>query len=147
MKLKLKKRMKMVSPDDVYRDIERDKLTRLCLSSSPQCTERWTKESLQFKVLMDFLTSGDISYDDIFERLRGLAEKEFDKEYENPNDIPIYVYLLALEALNEPYSEEAEEKYHRGCEIVSKVENLHWARKHVSKWASHVVWERTRPQD
>ncbi|MCH7752897.1 MAG: hypothetical protein IH898_12195 [Planctomycetes bacterium] len=137
----------MVSPDDVYREIEIHQLTRLYLSSTYQCTERWTKDSLQFKVLTDFIASGDISYDDIFERLRGLAEKEFDKQYANPDDVPIYVYLLALESLNEPSSEEAEAQYHIGCEIVSKVENLHWARRHVSKWASHVVWDRTRPTD
>lgn len=137
----------MVNPEDLYREIEVHQLTRLYLSSTYQCTERWTKDSLQFKVLMDFVASGEITYDDIFERLKVLAEKEFDKQYECPDDIPIYVYLIALEVLNETYSEETEEKYHRGCEIVSKVENLHWARRHVSKWASHVVWERTRPQD
>ncbi len=137
----------MISPDDVYRAIEDEQLSKLYLSSSYQCTERWTKESLEFKVLMDFLTSGEISYDDIFERLRILAEKEFDKQYACPNDIPIYVYLLALAELNEPYSEEAEERYHEGCEIVSKVDNLHWARRHVSAWASHVIFKRNQPQD
>ncbi len=137
----------MVSPEDLYREIEIHQLTRLYLSSTYQCTDRWAKDSLQFKVLLDFMASGEITCDDIFERLKGLAEKEFDKQYACPDDIPILVYLLALESLNEPYSEEAEEKYHRGCEIVSKVDNLHWARKHVSRWASHVVWDRSRPTD
>ncbi len=137
----------MVDPEDVYRCIEEDQLSKLYLSSSTQCTERWTKESLEFKVLRDFLVSGEISYDDIFERLRLLAEKEFDKQYACPNDNAIYVYLTALEELNEPYSEEAEEKYYRGCEIVSKVENLHWARGHISRWASHVVFESNQSQD
>lgn len=137
----------MFSPEDVYREIEIHKLTRLYLSSSYQCTDRWAKDSLQFKVLTDFLASGEISYDDIYERLRGLAEKEFDKQYACPNDIPILMYLLALESLNEPYSEEAEEKYHRGCEIVSKVDNLHWARKHVSRWASHEIFKRNQSQE
>jgi len=137
----------MVTPEELFREIEIHQLTRLYLSSSYQCTDRWAKDSLQFKVLADFLVGGEISYDDIFERLRGLAEKEFDKQYANPDDIPILMYLLALESLNEPYSEEAEAQYHRGCEIVGKVENLHWARKHVSRWASHVVFERTRATD
>jgi hypothetical protein len=131
----------------VYRSIEFDQLSKLYLSSSYQCTERWTKESLEFKILMDFLTGGEISYNDVFDRLKTLAEKEFDKQYACPNDIPIYVYLLALAELNEPYSEEAEERYHEGCEIVSKVENLHWARRHVSAWASHEIFVRSQPQD
>ena len=138
----------MICPDDIYQSIERDRLGQnLYLSSSYQCTERWTKSALAFKLLVDFMVDGKITYDDIFERLKNLAEKEFDKQYECPDDIAIYVYLLALEVRNEPYSEEAEEKYHRGCEIVSKVENLHWARKHVSRWASHVVWESSKSTD
>lgn len=137
----------MVCPEDLYREIEIHQLTRLYLSSTYQCTDRWAKDSLQFKLLMDFMVDGQITYDNIFERLKDLAEKEFDKQYACPDDIPILVYLLALESLNEPHSEEAEEKYHRGCEIVSKVENLHWARKHVSRWASHEVWKRRQPTD
>ncbi len=131
----------MVSPEDVYRFIEYDQLSKLYLSSSYQTTERWTKESLEFKILLDFLVGGEVSYDDIFGRLKILAEKEFDEQYACPNDIPIYVYLLALEELNEPYSEEAEEKYHEGCKIVSKVNNLHWSRRHVSAWASHEIFK------
>lgn len=137
----------MVCPEDVYRAIEDEQLSKLYLSSSYQSTERWTKESLEFKVLMDFLTGGEISYEDIFDRLKILAEKEFDEQYACPNDIPIYVYLLALGELNEPYSEEAEERYLKGCEIVSKVNNLHWARRHVVRWANHVVEERNRATD
>ena len=137
----------MVSPEELFREIEVHQLSRLYLSSTYQCTERWTKESLQFKVLVDSLVGGEITYDDIFERLKMLAEKEFDEQYACPNDIPIYVYLLALAELNEPYSEEAEEKYHEGCEIVSKVNNLHWARRHVSAWASHVVFKRNQSMD
>ncbi len=138
----------MFGPDDVYLAIERDQLGRkLYLSSSYQCTEKWTKESLEFKVLMDFLTGDRISEEDIHERLRILAEKEFDKKYECPNDIPIYVYLTALATLNEPYTECGQEKYHKGCEIVSQVDNLHWPRQYVVAWANHVEGERNRPVD
>ena len=137
----------MVCPDDIYRSIEDEQLNKLYVSSSYHTTERWTKESLEFKVLMDFLVGGDISYNDVFDRLKIMAEKEFDEQYACPNDIPIYVYLLALQELNEPYSEEAEEKYHEGCEIVSKVNNLHWARRHVSRWASHEVFVRNQSTD
>ncbi|KKK79226.1 hypothetical protein LCGC14_2835600, partial [marine sediment metagenome] len=56
----------MIGPEDVYRSIEDEQLSKLYLSSSYQSTERWTKESLEFKVLMDFLTGGEISYEDIF---------------------------------------------------------------------------------
>ena len=137
----------MLRPEDVYLEVERHQLTRLFLSSSYQSTERWTRESLTFKVLLDFLVGGDISYTDVFDRLKMLAEKEFDEQYACPDDIPIYVYLLALSAMNEPYSEEAEERYHEGCKIVSKVKNLHWARRHVSAWASHEVFVRNQSMD
>ena len=138
----------MVGPEDVYRAIEVDQLGhKLYLSSSYQCTERWTKQSLEFKVLMDFLRKKEIVEEDLFDRLETLAEKDFDKQYACPNDIPIYVYLTALAELNEPFSEEAEALYHKGCEIVSKVENLHWSRRHVSAWANYMLFERTRPTD
>jgi hypothetical protein len=137
----------MIRPEDVFLEIERHQLSRLCVSSTYQCTERWTKESLQFKVLVDFLVGGDISYNDVFDRLKMLAEKEFDEQYACPNDIPIYVYLLALSAMNEPYSEEAEERYHEGCKLVSKVNNLHWARRHVSAWTSHEIFKRNQSID
>jgi hypothetical protein len=137
----------MIRPEDVFLEIERHQLSRLCVSSTYQCTERWTKESLQFKVLVDFLVGGDISYNDVFDRLRMLAAKEFDEQYACPHDIPIYVYLLALAELNEPYSEEAEERYHEGCKIVAKVNNLHWARRHVSAWASHEVFKQNQSMD
>ncbi len=93
------------------------------------------------------MASGEIGYNDIFDRLKFLAEKEFDKQYACPNDIPIYVYLLALHELNEPYSEEAREKYFEGCKIVARVDNLHWARRHAVAWAKHVEGERTRGTD
>ena len=51
----------MLKPEDLYNEIEKAHLTRLYLSSSYQTTERWIKESLQFKVLLDFLVGGDIS--------------------------------------------------------------------------------------
>ena len=96
---------------------------------------------------MDFLVSGEIGYDDIYERLEILAEKEFDEQYQCPYDGPIYVYLLALAELNEPYSEETEEKYHEGCKIVGKVNNLFWARRHVSHWTSHEIFKSNQSMD
>jgi hypothetical protein len=137
----------MIRPEDVYKSVEEEQLSKLYVSSSYHTTERWTKESLEFKVLMDFLVGGDISYNDVFDRLKLLAEKEFDEQYACPHDIPIYVYLLALAELNEPYEEKAEERYHEGCKIVSKVNNLHWARRHVSAWASHEVFKSNQSID
>lgn len=138
----------MFGPEDVYLAIEGIWLgSKLYLSSSYQTTERWTKESLEFKVLMSMLVGGEISEDDIYERLKILAEKEFEKQYENPNDIPIYVYLTALAALNEPYTASAQEKYLKGCEIVGEVGNLHWARHHVLFWSNYVEQESIRPVD
>ena len=137
----------MFSPEDVYLAIEKDQLVGK-LKSAYQATDEWTKvledadrnmmlESLKFKALMDFLASGDISYNDVFDRLKILADKEFDKQYENPNDTPIYVYLTALAELNVPFTEATQERYHKGCEIVGQVENLHWARRHVWAWANY----------
>ena len=119
----------LYGPDDVYDAIEKDKLgMKLYLSSTYQCTEMWTKKSLEFKILMTFLVDCVISVVDIHDRLRALAEKEVNKQFANEDDIPIYVYLTALQGWNHG-------AYMSGCEIVSQVDNLHWARQHVLAWA------------
>lgn len=119
----------MVKTEDVFKEIETEKLARLYLSSSYSTTERWAKESLAFKVLMDFLVGGDISAQEVYERLKILAKKEIDKRYCHPDDNAFFVYLLALQELNVPYTDKAQKDFRKGCEIIKDVENLHWARK------------------
>jgi hypothetical protein len=137
----------MLKPEDVYKEIEDAKLSRLYLSSTYQCTEQWTKESLQFKVLLDFLVGGDVSVEDVQERLKILAAKDVDIQYANPEDVSIYVYLLALHELNAPYSERGQADFRKGCEIIKDVPNLHWARR-FQTWASaQIQHDLDDPQD
>ncbi len=137
----------LFGPDDVYNAIEVDKLgMKLCLSSGYHLTERWTKEALEFKVLLNFLIDGEITEADIHERLKLLAEKEINKQFANEDDIPIYVYLTALREYDEFYDVHTmadQEAYMKGCEIVSQVENLHWARQHVLAWEKQMEQDNT----
>jgi len=137
----------MLKPEDVFKEIEEAQLTRLYLSSGYSITERWAKESLQFKVLLDFLVGGDISVEDVHERLRVAAAKEFDQQYACPNDAPIYVYLLGLHELNAPYSERGQADFRKGCEIIKDVPNLHWARRFQTWINTQIEHDRNEAMD
>lgn len=139
----------MLRPKDVYDAIEKHHLGhRLYLSSTYECTERWTNESLEYKVLLDFMVGGGIEVKDIHERLRKLADEEFEKQYANPADVPIFVYLTALKELGEePYTEKGHADYREGCEIVMHVGNLHWARRFQTWVLRQIEWEKTEPTD
>ena len=137
----------MLKPEDVYKEIEDAKLSRLYLSSTYSCTENWTKESLQFKVLLDFLVGGDISVGEVQERLKILAAKDVDIQYANPEDAPIYVYLLALHELNVPYSERGQADFRKGCEIIKDVPNLHWARRFQTWINTQIEHDRNEAMD
>jgi len=137
----------MLKPEDVYKEIEEAQLTRLYLSSGYSLTERWAKESLQFKVLLDFLVGGDISVEDVHERLRVVAAKEFDQQYACPNDLSFYVYLLGLHELNAPYSERGQENFRKGCEIIKDVPNLHWARRFQTWINTQIEHDRNEAMD
>ena len=137
----------LLDPADVYRSIEEPMTFSMMLASTFSTVEKWSRRSLQYKVMMELLQESRITEKAIFERIEVIAADNIDKQYRNMHDDAIYLYLLILQDRNEPFSDEAHDIYLKGCEIASQIPNLHWSLKHIRYWADWVNREKNMPTD